>query len=225
MRKKAARNLALRLAMDAEDGGQQFQTLIALPGAPGTKYDFLDLFRAEGPDGVRAAILAAQPFVPTQREIEEFNQRRVRKTELQRITQRYPLPALFNMTLEYRHTDEKGIWLHKYAGQDKETGEPNWRPISSPFGAIVQLMRPGTHTPFGLRVQVHAPNGATSAIDFPSGELFKLAASAIRSALADGGLRVANGGEADILEILKQAEPADCIVIAPAVGWQPESDT
>jgi hypothetical protein len=210
---KAARNLALRLAMDAKEGGRQFQTLIALPGAPGTKYDFLDLFRAEGPYGLRAAILAAAPIVQTTEE-----------TELERINSLYPLPALFDMRLEYRHTDKKGIWLHKCVGQDGETGEAIWAPISSPFGAIVRLMKPGTQAAFGLRVHVDAPNGGTNTVDFLCGELFRLAASTIRSALADGGLRVANGGETDIIAICKQAAPTDCIVIASASGWHPKSD-
>jgi hypothetical protein len=33
------------------------------------------------------------------------------------------------------------------------------------------------------------------------------------------GVRVANGGEVTIVEILKQAEPSDCITVAPLFGW------
>jgi len=50
-----------------------------------------------------------------------------------------------------------------------------------------------------------------------------LGASGVRSALMLAGVRVANGGEVTIVEILKQAEPSDCITVAPLFGWYAEA--
>ena len=58
---------------------------IALPGPPGEAVDWLDVLRRDGLDAVRAGILdAAVPFVPTEAEIAEAADRRVRAVELER---------------------------------------------------------------------------------------------------------------------------------------------
>ena len=220
---KAARNLAMRLAAEAKNGGRPIPTLIPLPGDSGTKYDFLDLFLASGADGVRNTILAAQPFQPSPNEIAEFEWRAKRKSELEEITQRYPLPSLIGLRVDYRHTEDGRVWLHKFKGvaEDKETHHhiDSWEAVSSPFGALVQLAMPGHQTAFGLRVHIRTVFGAANAVDFLSSELPKLGASGVRSALMGAGVRVANGGETTIVEILKQAEPNDCIEVIRSFGW------
>jgi hypothetical protein len=220
---KAARNLALRLGHEAAEDSPQILTLIALPGESGTNYDFLDLFRASGPDDVRNTILAAQPFQPSVDEITEFERRAQRKSELEQIAGRYPQPSLINLKVEYRHTEDHRVWLHKYGGftEDDETGERSdiWEAVSSPFGALVQLAMPGRETAYGLRVHIHTRTGKTNSVDFLWSELPKPAASSIRDALMGAGLRVANGGETTVLEILKQAEPNDCVEVAGSFGW------
>ena len=71
-------------------------------------------------------------FEPTAKEIEEFENRGARKSELARINHLYPLPSLVNMTVEYRHLKNNEIWLHKLIGtkEDKNTGEREqvWEP-------------------------------------------------------------------------------------------------
>jgi Toprim domain len=213
---RSARNLALSLALEERS---PVRTMIALPGKPGSNTDFLDLSRAEGPEAVRAAILAAAPFQPTPEELEEFKNRGARKSELEEIANRYPLPSLIGLRVEYRHTDDNRVWLHKYAGFDKETGEHLWDPISSPFGALVLLETAGPQPAYGLRLHLRTQVGATNTIDFSRGELPLLGASGVRSMLMLAGVRVANGGKVAIVEILKQAEPSDCITVAPQFGW------
>jgi hypothetical protein len=137
---KAARNLALRLAQEAGDSeqtGRRFEVLIALPGQPGTGYDFLDLFRDTDPDRVRNIVLAAVPFRPTTEEIEEFRTRGRRKTEIERIRQEFPIPPLLGLQVDYRATQSGEIWLHKFikSTENKETGEVTeiWAPVCTPM--------------------------------------------------------------------------------------------
>jgi hypothetical protein len=133
---RSARHLALFLAFEERS---PVRTMIALPGKPGSNTDFLDLLRAEGREAVRVAILAAAPFQPTPEELEEFKNRGARKSEIEGIADRYPLPPLIGLRIKYRHTEDNRVWLHKYAGFDKETDEHLWDPVSSPFGALVLL--------------------------------------------------------------------------------------
>jgi hypothetical protein len=275
---KAARNLALRLAREAEGGGQtvwrnadhdlpvtvlgepepgpdgrfyqqvqygneppsyvpaeelhtvgrQIGILIALPGKAGMKYDFADLFCDTDPDRVRNIIGVASPFQPSLEEIEDFNNRGRRKNEIEEITQRYLLPALIGLRVEYRHTEDNRVWLHKYEGftEDKKTGERTdiWKAISTPFGALVLLSKPGTQAVYGLRVHLQSAAGTTSTVDFMCSELSQLGASGVRSALMGAGLRVANGGEMTIVEILKQVQPGESIQIITALGWNRTGD-
>jgi hypothetical protein len=216
---RAARNLAMRLAGER----RQIEVLIALPGVAGTKYDLLDLFQDTDPDRVRNVVFAALLFQPTADEIAEFKRRSRRKSELEEIAQRYPLPSLIDLRVEYRHTEDDRVWLHKYQGftEDKETHEriAIWEAVSSPFGALVLLQSMGHQIAFGLRVHVRTFTGATNTIDFMRTELPQLGASGVRSALMGAGVRVANGGETTVVEILKQAEPTDCIDVTQSFGW------
>jgi hypothetical protein len=225
---RAARNLALRLAGAAGNGGRAYNVLIALPGNPGTKYDFLDLFGDADPDRVRKIILEAAPFQSTPEEIEEFENRGRRKGELERVNQLYPLPALVNMRVEYRHLDNNEIWLHKLVADrlDKETGERQqiWQPISSPFGNLVLISTLGSQPAYGLRIHIETIEGPDRTVDILRAELPKLGASGIRSELMGAGLRVANGGEITVIDILKQAKPATGIGATAAAGWHPAND-
>jgi hypothetical protein len=203
--------------------GRQPEVLIALPGQPGTKYDFLDLFRDTDPDRVRNVILAALPFEPSPEEIADFENRGRRKTELEEVARHYPLPSLIGLRVEYRHTEDNRIWLHKYEGytEDTETRARTdiWKAVSTPFGALVFLSKPSHQTAYGLRVHLRNVAGVTSTVDFMCSELPQLGASGVRSALMEAGVRVANGGEMTIVEILKQAEPKDCIDVTQSFGW------
>jgi hypothetical protein len=97
--KKAAWTFALRALHEEQ---QQPIPQLALPGAPGSNTDFLDLLLTEGIAGVRAAILAAKPIVPTTEEIAEFQRRSATRNAITRISAAYPLPQWLTQKLEFR---------------------------------------------------------------------------------------------------------------------------
>jgi len=204
-------------------GGRQSEVLIALPGQPGTAYDFLALFRDTDPDRVRTITLAAVPFRPSAEEIAEFEQRGRRRSEIEEIIAAFPIPPLIELRVEYRHTETGEIWLYRLKSirEDRETGERTeiWEAISSPFGNFVLLLSTGEHLAHGLRVHVRTATGAVDTIDFMRAELPQLGASGVRSAMMSAGVRVANGGEMTIVEILKQVGPGDCIDVTQSFGW------
>ena len=225
---KAARNLALCLAQQAKNIGPLIHTLLGLPGEEGTNTDFRDVFRAEGPTGVCALIVGAAPIVPTAEEIAEFKQRTAQQNKIAEITAAFSQLPLIGLRVAYRATETEQIWLCRFKGirEDRETGEHEeiWEAISSPFGNFVLLVTTGERITHGLRVHVQTFTGAVNTIDFMRSELPQLGASGVRSALMGAGVRVANGGEMTIVEILKQVQPNDCIDIARSFGWTREGD-
>jgi hypothetical protein len=200
--------------------GRQLEVLIALPGSPGTKYDFLDLFHDTDPDRVRSDIGAAPPFKPTAAEIEEFKNRGRRKSELDEFP--FRLPPLIGLRIDWRHTETDEVWLYRFLGlrADKDTGEREeiWEAVSSPFGNFVLLLSTGEHLAHGLRVHVRTAAGTVDTVDFMRAELPKLGASGVRSAMMSAGVRVANDGEATIVEILKQIQPSEYIQTMTVFG-------
>ena len=225
---KAARNLAMRLAAEARNGGPQIHTMLALPGDEGTSTDFLDVFHAEGPAGVRALIVGAAPIVSTAEEIAEFERRTVQANKIAQIAVAFSQLPLIGLRVAYCATETEQIWLYRFKGihEDKETGEQEeiWEAVSSPFGNFVLLVTTGERIAHGLRVHVQTFTGAVNTIDFMRSELPQLGASGVRSALMGAGVRVANGGEMTIVEILKQVQPNDCIDVARSFGWTSEGD-
>jgi hypothetical protein len=139
---RAARKLALRLAQTAPEDGPQISVLLALPGEPGTKTDFLDLFLAQGIDGVRDCIAAAVPIKPTREEIGRFERETAQENEIARVVATYPIPPLVMLRLEYQATQWGEIWLHKLViKKEKGTGEKIeiWLPICSPITPAARL--------------------------------------------------------------------------------------
>jgi hypothetical protein len=204
-------------------GRRQLEVLIALPGQPGTAYDFLNLFRDTDPDRVRNIVFTALPFRPTAKEIAEFEQRGWRQSKIEEIAAAFPLPPLIGLRVEYRYTETEEIWLYRLKDirEDRETGERTeiWEAVSSPFGNFVLLLSVGEHPIHGLRGHVRTATGAVDTVDFMRAELPKLGASGVRSAMMAAGVRVANGGEMTIVEILKQIQPGDFIQTTAALGW------
>jgi hypothetical protein len=221
---RAARTLGMRLAKEAENRGRQIETLIALPGESGTGYDFLDLFHAEDPAGVRNTILAALPFQPTAEEIVEFEQRGRRRSEIEEIAATFPIPPLIGLRVEYRHTQSGEVWLHRFVKtiEDKKTGEITeiWAPVCTPMTPAAFLRMIDANNTYALRMMVADTNGDTCFIDFNRGDLVLLGASEIRFRLLEAGLRVANNGEMTIVDILKQVKPPIEIIGVSRSGWQ-----
>ena len=221
---RAARTLGMRLAKEAENRGRQIETLIALPGESGTGYDFLDLFHAEDLAGVRNTILAAVPFQPTAKEIAEWERLTALQNEIAKLNRTFPLPRWVTPKLQYRPRAWGELWVHKFlwVTKDKETGEEVevWAPICSPFSMSAWLRLVDDDDAYGVRVLVADHKAAPRALDFQRGELSRLGASEIRSRLMDAGMRVANGGEDTIVEVLKEAAPTEELDAVSATGWQ-----
>jgi hypothetical protein len=170
-----------------------------------------DVRLAEGFAAVHAGIRAAAPIVPSPENIAEFQRNQAQRNEIERIKATYPLPNGLTARLEYRARESGEIWIHKFikAEEDEETGERNetWLPICSPMSPTLRLHMLDDDDLYGLRVHLADMENHPRAVDFHRGELGRLAASEIRSRLLGAGLRVANGGEITIVEILKEARP------------------
>jgi hypothetical protein len=68
----------------------RLKVAIALPGVSGQTTDWLDVLVEDGADAVRAGIMSAIPFVPTQAELDAAAQRTGRAAELNAIAVAYP---------------------------------------------------------------------------------------------------------------------------------------
>ena len=218
---QAARKLAFRLIYVEK---LDIEVRLALPGKVGTNTDLRDFFCAAGPGAVRALILAAEPIIPTQAEINDYEAKIAAKSEIEWLNEALPLPPLLDLRLEYRTAEDGRVWLHKFYGviEDDDTGEIQevWKPICSPIGNLLLLSSTGPQLIYGLRIHVRNFAGEINTLDFLRGELPKVNAAGIRSELLAGGVRVVNGGEDTIVELLKQAEPQNAVHVGGATGWQ-----
>ena len=197
-----------------------------MPGAPGSNCDFLDLWLAEGIAAVRAAVLAAEPIVPTPEEIEEHKRKTALKSEIELIETTYPLPIMETLRVEYRRTRSNGIWIHKIAlRENKDTGEKEEiaTPVCSPFGTVALLVLKDADEAYGLRVAVRDLNGGSRIVEFDRADLARLAASEIRARLMAAGLRIEQDGDSVAVQLLKATNPQTVITTVQRSGWhQPD---
>ena len=197
----------------------KIQVAIALPGEPNTKTDWLDIFRRDGVDAVRAGIETAEQFVPTADELAEREARKDRAAELADIIATYPLPEMETARVRYFHTANGRVWLHKYVGVDKLTGDEQWTPIATPFGVPALLRYADQADAYGLRVVVQDMAGRARAVDLERGALARMGGSDIKAKLFEAGLRVEQDGDSIAVTVLKAAEPTAEIVVVSRPGW------
>ena len=208
----AARELGMALH-------KQIEIRIALPGKPDTKTDWLNVLENEGADAVRAGIEAAERFVPTADELADLEDRRNRAAELENVSKTYPLPDMETVQNRYQHTTEGRVWLYKYAGKDKETGEHLWLPVATPFGVPALLRHADQADAYGLRVLVQDMAGRPRPVDLERAALARMGASEIKAKLFEAGLRVEQDGDHTAVALLKAAEPAHEIIVVSRPGW------
>jgi phage/plasmid primase-like uncharacterized protein len=189
---------------------------IALPGSPGQAVDWLDVLLRDGIEAVRAGILAATAFVPTRQEFDSAGEAQRRATELEEIARQYPLPKMETLLLQYAHTANGEIKIHKTV---EEKGEPKLIPVLTPIGVSARLRFLDQTDAYGLRCVVQDMNGKLRAIDFDRGALPRMAASDIRSSLFSAGLRTEADGEIIAVQILKAADPSREIATVRRPGW------
>jgi hypothetical protein len=201
---------------------QSIPVAIALPGAPGQGYDFLNLFLDKDPDRVRAALFASELIEPTPEEIEEFKNRRQRKSEIERVAAAYPPPP----GLDYHPTRAGEIWLHRHKKATGEKKTDELVAVCSPFAIPAFLRKIDGEEAYALRIAVQDLNGNARLLDIDRGDLARQGASEIRARLMRAGLRVDNGGENDIVAALKRIRPQDEIIAVSRTGrhTSPEGD-
>jgi hypothetical protein len=215
---RAARVFGIRQYRDFA-GDAAVPVSIALPGAPGESVDWLDILRLAGIGTVRAGVMGASPFTPTQDEIADQRRACDQAAEVNRVTETYPLPYLQTMRLAYRPTDDGRIWVHKLEGFNRDRIE-RWTPIASPFGIPARLRHADQGDAYGLRCLVQDMAGKPRAVDFDRAALARMGASEIRSALFAAGLRTEAEGETIAVQCLKAADPELEIVVVHRPGWQ-----
>lgn len=222
---RAARTLALRLL---HVGQRTLDLRLALPGAAGTSTDFVDLLHSDGVDAVRAAILAAAALAPTAAEIEDFENRKAGKGEIEITRQRAPLPPSFVWPMEYQMvalTSE--IWAHKLvkakAAAGEDAAEERWVPICTPFSVIAVLQMADAEEAYGLRLMLRDLVGEMRAVDIDRSQLSRLGGAEVKARLLGAGMRFANGGENTVVEILKEVRPPATIIVVAHTGWHRHS--
>jgi hypothetical protein len=202
---------------------ERIEIAIALPGAAGESIDWLDLLVRDDVATVRDGIIGADPFEPTQAELDAAAQTQSLAAELAEIAETYPLPEMDNLELVYARTPGGKIKVHKVLGTrtDPVTGAVHQirLAIATPFGVPARLRHTDQQDAYGLRCMVQDMNGQPRAVDFDRAELAKLNASEIRSKLCAAGLRTEAGGEQIAVESLKAADPPHEIVGYRRPGW------
>jgi hypothetical protein len=213
---KAARNFGMR-------NYERIKVEIALPGKSGQTVDWLDVFRCDGHEAVRAGIQAATNFVPTEGELEKLARESTRSAQLREVAKEYPLPQMDTLCLQYAYTAAGKIKVHRFDGYgtDPNSGArvPILTPLTTPFGIPARLRHVDQQDAYGLRCVVQDMNGQPRAVDFDRAELAKLNGSEIRAKLFAAGLRTEAEGEKVVLETLKAADPDREIIVMRRPGW------
>jgi hypothetical protein len=140
---------------------ERLKVEIALPGKTGETVDWLDVFRAEGPETVRAGVQAAALFVATTFELEELADDRSRAGNLQKIAEVYPLPTMDILHLQYAYTASDKIKVHKWNGwriDDDGARVPDLTPVASPFGIAARLRYADQQDAYGLCAEWRSTN-------------------------------------------------------------------
>ncbi|WP_147041305.1 toprim domain-containing protein, partial [Skermanella aerolata] len=190
---------------------------IALPGAAGEKADWLDIFRRDGMDAVRAGMEAAEPFELSEDEAAAADADKEHAAELDDIATAYPLPALGGTCLCYRRMPDGDIWIHKITRNN--SGTETTTPVSSPVGVIAMLRHADQDDAYGLRVAVQDMGGQPRLVDFDRADLGRMNGVEIKAALFEAGLRVEADGEAIVVAMLKAAKPTQEMVVVSRPGW------
>jgi hypothetical protein len=189
---------------------------IALPGKQSESVDWLDVLMSAGVDDVRAGILAAVPFVPTEMELAAERKRADRDQVLAAVAAQYPLPPLNGTALRYDYSAMGGIMVHKAATIGRETVE---QPIATPFGIPARLKFLDQSDAFGLRLVVQDMGGTRREIDIERAGLAKTGAQEIRQLMFAAGLRTEFDGDMVAVSCLKAANPQTEIKVVRRPGW------
>ncbi|SFM62377.1 DUF927 domain-containing protein [Methylobacterium pseudosasicola] len=190
---------------------------IAIAGEPGTSTDWLDVHNTQGAEAVRAGILAAVAYRPTDEEIRDERQRVEGLNNLAQAERDYPLPELDTFTLTYKLTKTGRVKAHKWV-KDEE-GQLILSPISTPFGVPARIRYLDQADAYGLRITVEDMGGRCRAIDVSRADFAKQGASETRAMLYAAGLRTEDDGDLIAVKVLKAADPQNEIAVVRTPGW------
>lgn len=222
---RAGERAAREFGMRRHDENAVLEVRIALPGAPGSATDWLDVLRAEGVTVVRAGIEAAALFVPTAAELRERAERAGREAELERVAAMYPIPELSGRTLYYAHTPAGRVMLYKeFVKKRGENAEVVREPIASPFAVTARLRILDDANAYGLRLLLSDMDGRARAVDIERGALATMNGSEAKRLFLEGGVRFENDGEMIAVAALKAAHPEREVAILRHPGWHDVDD-
>jgi hypothetical protein len=189
---------------------------ITLPGLPGTKTDWLDIFVNGGANAVRAGILGSpieMRFPPeTKASLKEDL-----RDHLEEVRSLYPLPTIENASLRYGLSKQKKIRILKDS-TDRE-GNVSTTVIASPMGVPARLRYLDATDTYGIRLVVEGMDGKPKALDIARQTFVTSRGSDLMSQLFAAGLRVEADGEKVILACLKAADPQKEIIVVRQPGW------
>ncbi|QIJ74382.1 DUF927 domain-containing protein [Methylobacterium sp. NI91] len=188
----------------------------ALAGEPGTGTDWLNVHETGGPEAVRAGILGAVAYQPSEEEVAAERERIDGTAELQRIERDYPLPPMESVTLAYQRTKSGKVWVH----QAVKVGEAvEMVPVASAFGVAARLRMADEGDAYALRLVVQDMNGRCRQIDVDRAAFARQGAADTRAMLFGAGLRTENDGEHIAVKCVKAADPAREIIVVRRPGW------
>lgn len=195
---------------------QRVVTSIALAGSPGTGTDWLDVLNAHGVEAVRAGIVEAVTFIPTQEEIAAERDRVEGIASLERTAKDYPLPEMDTFNLSYLRTDSGRIRVHKWVKVGDDLVPV---PVSTPFGVVCRLRFIDQADGYGLRIAVEDMGGRPRIIDITRSNFAKQNGAETRAMLFEAGLRVEDNGDLIAVSCLKAADPQTEITVLKNPGW------
>jgi hypothetical protein len=200
----------------------RIETRIALPGPPGAKCDWLDVFAREGPDAVRTGILAAATLAEMPRP--EFADRQTHgdaKLSSGDCTSDcrdlYPLPTRSSLILKYQRDRDGRLTLIREI--TTASGDVHTVAVGSPVGVPARLRYADAADTFGIRVAVEGMDGKLHEVDLRREALASPAGRDVLAAMYGAGLRVEPDGEKTVLSLLKSADPPAEIVVVRRAGW------
>lgn len=197
---------------------------IALPGAPGSKTDFLDLFQASGPAAVKATLMQGYAYAPSESELQKQSQETARLSDLEQVERDYPLPNLDSLQLTYLHTKTGEIKVHKAEGTQRNpaTGkvETIWKVVATPFSMpswLAYIDRQNSQT--GLRILVRGLGGQPQRIEVERSAIATMGATEILRLMYAVGLRTEGDGDKVVVACLKGHQPPRGIAVLSRPGW------
>lgn len=201
---------------------------LALPGAPGSKTDWLDVLIDAGPDAVYDGVFGAPAYEMAANQQNRADMAAAAEpmtaTDLASILRLYPIPTM--ITEEFRYDNPNGDnewWLYrkKLKKNQNDEWEETWVPVCTPFAVTRRLvLLDGADGPnYALRLTVQGMSGQLHEIDVSRSLFAKSGAADLKSLMFKSGLRTEGDGDNVAVSILKSANPTKEVRVLVKPGW------